>query len=60
MSEPKNCLICGKPIPKRAYQAAWARTCSPICASKLAHVEHPELEAAWGWRRQLAKLGAAG
>ena len=44
MSEPKNCLVCGEPIPRRAYQASWVRTCGPVCASDLAHRENPDLD----------------
>jgi hypothetical protein len=57
-TERPACLVCGEPIPRRAYQAAWARTCTPPCVSKLAHEEHPELETAWGWRKHAAKMRA--
>lgn len=39
-----DCAVCTKPVMRVPYQALDVRTCGPICASILAHREHPELE----------------
>ena len=56
MSEPKNCLVCGEPIPRRAYQASWVRTCGPVCASDLAHRENPDLDRKYAQKKSIPGL----
>ncbi len=39
-----DCEVCGNPVMRVPYQTLDVRTCGPVCASTLAHREHPELE----------------
>jgi hypothetical protein len=48
-----DCVVCGKPVPRRAYQATTARTCTPGCAKTLATREHPDIKNSESyWRKR--------
>jgi hypothetical protein len=44
MTKLRDCIVCGKPVMSKPYQADSARTCSPTCAHALAAREHPDIE----------------